>query len=236
MQKSRLDKFVSTVLSINKRDVKLLLAKRSIKVDGTIITDGAFQVNKFSGICVNGNVLQNDKPMYIMLHKPIGVVSATKDDIHKTVIDLLHCPNKELLHIVGRLDLNTSGLMLLTNDSRWSERLTLPESKVPKVYQVTLKNKLTPDYISAFKQGMYFDYENITTKPATLEIMADYVAKVTLIEGKYHQIKRMFGRFRNQVIQLHRSQIGGLRLDENLKVGESRALTAEEVESIFNLN
>ena len=234
MQKSRIDKFVSTVLSVNKRDVKLLLAQNKVVVDGAVITDAAFQVNKFSVISVNDKILQSEQPMYIMLHKPVGVVSATKDELHKTVIDLLHFPNKETLHIVGRLDLNTSGLMLLTNDSRWSERLTLPQSKVPKVYQVTLKEQLTQDYIAAFQQGMYFEYEDITTEPAILEIISDYVAQVILMEGKYHQIKRMFGRFRNQVMQLHRSKIGNLSLDANLKAGESRELTAEEVENIFS--
>ncbi|WP_426358391.1 pseudouridine synthase [Pseudocolwellia sp. HL-MZ19] len=234
MQKSRIDKFISTVLSVNKREVKLLLARKKVMVDDIIITDAAFQINKFSVIAVNNKILQREQPMYIMLHKPVGVVSATKDEIHKTVIDLLHFPNKETLHIVGRLDLNTSGLMLLTNDSRWSERLTLPQSKVPKVYQVTLKDKLTQDYIAAFKQGMYFEYEDITTAPAILEIMSDYVAKVILMEGKYHQIKRMFGRFSNQVMQLHRSKIGSLDLDINLKAGESRELTADEVENIFS--
>jgi len=234
MQKSRIDKFVSTVLSVNKRDVKLLLAQNKVVVDGAVITDAAFQVNKFSVISVNDKILQSEQPMYIMLHKPVGVVSATKDELHKTVIDLLHFPNKETLHIVGRLDLNTSGLMLLTNDSRWSERLTLPQSKVPKVYQVTLKEQLTQDYIVAFEQGMYFEYEDITTEPVILEIISDYVAQVILMEGKYHQIKRMFGRFRNQVMQLHRSKIGNLSLDANLKAGDSRELTAEEVENIFS--
>ena len=172
-----------------------------------------------------------------MLNKPVGVVSATKDKQHKTVIDLLNLiklPDKNELHIVGRLDLNTSGLVLLTNDSRWSERLTQPTSKVEKVYQVTLKNPLTNDYISAFKEGMYFDYEDITTQPAQLTIVSDYVAQVILTEGRYHQIKRMFGRFRNPVVKLHRSAIGGLCLDETLKVGEIRMLSSEEVASIFN--
>jgi 16S rRNA pseudouridine516 synthase len=234
MQKSRIDKFISSMLVINKRDVKLLLAQNKVEVDRAVITDAAFQINKFSLIKVNGKTLQDNHPFYIMLNKPVGVVSATKDNIHKTVVDLLSCTNKESLHIVGRLDLNTSGLMLLTNDSRWSERLTLPESKVPKVYQVTLKNKLTNDYISAFKEGMYFEYEDITTEPAVLTIISDHVAQVILMEGKYHQIKRMFGRFRNPVLQLHRSKIGCLPLDKKLQPGQSRELTPEEVHNIFS--
>lgn len=234
MQKSRIDKFLTSTLSLNKREVKILLAQHKVEVNDTVVTDPAFQINKFSKIKANGKTLQNNKPLYVMLNKPVGVVSATKDDIHKTVIDLLSIPNKESLHIVGRLDLNTSGLMLLTNDSSWSERLTLPNNKVPKEYQVTLKDKLTSDYITAFEQGMYFEYEDITTKPAFLSIKSDYVAQVILMEGKYHQIKRMFGRFQNQVMALHRSRIGSLYLDPNIPAGESRMLTIEEVSNIFN--
>ena len=235
MNKSRLDKFLASALSLGKRDVKVLLAQKKVHVDDNVINDGAYQINKFSQIKVNGTSLQNQQPAYIMLNKPIGVVSATKDNIHKTVLDLLTDPEKSDLHIVGRLDLNTSGLLLLTNDSRWSERLTLPESKVPKTYQVTLQNKLTSDYIDAFQQGMYFEFEDIITQPADLTLVSDYVAQVILMEGKYHQIKRMFGRFRNPVVKLHRSQIGALLLDDTLKAGQSRHLTISEVDNIFNL-
>lgn len=235
MQKSRLDKFLTSALSLGKREVKVLLAQKKVEVDNDVINDAAYQINKFSRVKVNGTILQNQQPIYIMLNKPIGVVSATKDNVHKTVIDLLICLDKNDLHIVGRLDLNTSGLMLLTNDSRWSERLTLPESKVPKTYQVTLQNRLNSDYIDAFQQGMYFEFEDITTQPAHLTLLSDYVAQVTLMEGKYHQIKRMFGRFRNPVVKLHRSQIGALLLDESLEAGQSRELTQNEVNNIFKL-
>lgn len=235
MQKSRLDKFLISALALGKRDVKVLLAQQKVEVDDNVIDDAAYQINKFSRVKANGTTLQNQQPIYIMLNKPIGVVSATKDKIHKTVIDLLICPDKNDLHIVGRLDLNTSGLMLLTNDSRWSERLTLPESKVPKTYQVTLQNQLNYDYIDAFQQGMYFEFEDITTQPANLTLLSDYVAQVTLMEGKYHQIKRMFGRFRNPVVKLHRSQIGALLLDKTLAAGQSRELTKNEVINIFKL-
>ena len=122
--------------------------------------------------------------------------------------------------------------MLLTNDSRWSERLTLPEHKVSKRYIVHLKNKLDEAYVNAFAEGMYFSFEDITTKPAKLTIIADYQAEVELTEGRYHQIKRMFGRFRNPVLALHRSAVGDIVLDADLQPGQSRELTAKEVCSI----
>jgi 16S rRNA pseudouridine516 synthase len=247
---ARLDRFISQHCNVSRRAVRLMLAKKRIAVDTIIADDIGQRIDKFSKITLDGHILQDNRALYIMLNKPIGVVSATIDKQHKTVIDLLVEQNlfsdsgneeKDNLHIVGRLDLNTSGLLLLTNDSRWSERLMSPEHKVEKCYQVTLQNPLTDDYQSAFAQGMYFEFENITTKPAKLTIISNtvgqqtnqYIAEVKLIEGRYHQIKRMFGRFRNPVIGLHRQAIGNLFLDENLPVGQSRFLTDDEVLGIF---
>ena len=247
---ARLDRFISEYCSISRRSVRLMLAQKRIVVDDMIADDIGQLIDKFSKITLDGDSLQDNQALYIMLNKPIGVVSATTDKLHKTVIDLLEeqklfvhgsSEKSESLHIVGRLDLNTSGLLLLTNDSRWSERLTSPEHKVEKCYRVTLKNPLSDDYVDAFAQGMYFSFENITTKPAKFKILAnkttdqgnEYIAEVKLIEGRYHQIKRMFGRFRNPVIGLHRESIGNLKLDQKLIEGESRLLTNDEVFDIF---
>ena len=232
----RIDRFLSKQLNINRRDIKLMLAQGRIIINGATIREVNTIVEEFDRVVFDGEVLQDKQPLYIMLNKPIGVVSATKDELHKTVIDLLSGYSTEQLdslHIVGRLDLNTSGLLLLTNDSRWSRKLMTPEAKVTKVYSVTLENNLTEEYISAFAEGMYFSFEDITTQPASLTIIADKVAEVVLLEGKYHQIKRMFGRFRNPVMALHRHSIGNLKLDEGLSEGQSRQLTSVEVSSIY---
>jgi len=232
MQRGRLDKLLGKKLGISRKDVRLILAQQRVFVDGIVATDIGQQIDKFSLVECDNEILQKQQTIYLMLNKPVGVVSATKDEKHKTVIDLITIPDKDTLHIVGRLDLNTSGLVLLTNDSRWSERLTLPESKVKKIYHVTLEKSLTDEYIDAFALGMYFSYEGITTKPAKLEIISEYVAIVTLTEGRYHQIKRMFGRFDNKVLQLHRQQIGNLSLDSALQRGQSRELIQDEVLNI----
>lgn len=228
INRTRLDRFISEKCKVNRKSVRLMLAYKRITVDGVIATDIAQLINTFSVILLDNNIIQKNEPLYIMLHKPVGVVCATKDEQHTTVIDLLDetlsSNEKTSLHIVGRLDLNTSGLVLLTNDSRWSEQLTHPNSKVPKHYLVTLQNPLAEDYISAFDKGMYFSYEGITTKPVKLDILSQYQARVILTEGRYHQIKRMFGRFDNPVIALHRESIGDFVLDESLKVGESKLL------------
>ncbi|MDO6447190.1 16S rRNA pseudouridine(516) synthase [Colwellia sp. 1_MG-2023] len=235
---TRLDRFIGEHLQISRRDVRLMLAQRRISVDGQAVNEIGFIINKFSHVQLDGETLQNHQAYYVMLHKPVGVVSATVDAQHRTVIDLLSHPAKNELHIVGRLDLNTSGLVLLTNDSRWSERLMSPEHKVAKKYLVTVEHPISKeqerDYIDAFAKGMYFQYEDITTMPASLMMIDPHLLEVQLFEGKYHQIKRMFGRFQNPVIGLHRKSVGALELDAELAVGESRMLTSEEVSSIFN--
>ncbi len=230
--RSRIDRFLQKKCQLNRRQVQLLLAQRRILVDGVTVDVGEFLIDKFSLICLDNVILQANTANYIMLHKPIGVVSATQDQQHKTVIDLLDTVSRNELHIVGRLDLNSSGLLLLTNDSRWSSRLTSPDNKVVKQYEVTLANPLSEDYIKAFAEGMYFEYEDIITRPAQLDIISQYCARVHLVEGRYHQIKRMFGRFRNPVQKLHRIAIGNLALDDSLQPSESRSLTQQEVVSI----
>ncbi len=237
-KRTRLDRFISMQLSVNSRDVKLMLAQKRIVVDGSIASDTQQLIDEFSHVVFDNKVLQSNSPRYIMMNKPIGVVSATKDEQHKTVIDLLaniallslkECAN---LHIVGRLDLNSSGLLLLTNDGRWSRRLTSPEKKITKLYRVTVENIITDDYVQAFAEGMYFSFEGITTRPVKLEIISDHVAELSLVEGRYHQIKRMFGRFRNPVLKLHRMAVGNLLLDPELSPGQCRMLTPSEVNYI----
>lgn len=230
-KKARLDRFISIKTGINRRDVKQLLAQKRVFINGQPATTANQVIDQFTQIECDGKSLQNNKPIYIMMNKPVGVISATKDDQHKTVLDLLQ-PLYPNVHIAGRLDLNSSGLLLLTNHGEWSRNLTSPNKKVNKVYKVTLEKPLTKEYAEVFAKGMFFPYENITTLPAQLEIISEHVAEVTLKEGRYHQIKRMFGRFRNPVLKLHRVSIGALTLDESLKPGESRELTVQEVQSL----
>ena len=229
---TRLDRFIHKKLGIPKKSVRLLLAQKRVIVDGVIAVDISQIVHHFSCILMDGKTIQNNTPHYIMLNKPIGVVSATKDLQHKTVIDLLPYPFKSELHIAGRLDLNSSGLLLLTNDSRWSTKLCLPEASISKLYRVTLEHPISEAYISAFADGIYFPFENITTQPVTLRIINSHVAELALTEGKYHQIKRMFGRFRNPVTKLHRFAIGNIPLDTSLQPGEHRPLTPDEIHKI----
>jgi 16S rRNA pseudouridine516 synthase len=115
------------------------------------------------------------------------------------VLDLIHEPDKDDLHIAGRLDFNTTGLMLITNDGSWSRRLTQPQTKLPKVYYVETEQEIGPQYAITFAEGLYFAFENLTTQPAQLEVLGPKAARLSIVEGRYHQVKRMFGHFNNKV-------------------------------------
>lgn len=208
----------------------LAIAARRVRVDGVIVTDGHHPVDRFTRVELDDAVLQApERALYLMLHKPVGILSATKDDQHPTVLDLINDPDKHTLHIAGRLDRSTSGLVLLTNDGRWSKRLMAAAEKVPKVYLVETLDPIAPDAVAAFERGFYFHTEDITTLPAELVILDDRRARLTLHEGRYHQVKRMFHRVGNRVISLQRESIGGLELPADLPPGAWRALTSQEV-------
>lgn len=232
---ARLDRFISRTTATPRREVRQLLAQGRVLVDGQPAASIHQVVGPFSHITLDGITLQAKQPVYLMLNKPAGVVSATQDNIHRTVIDLLQHkkgePQDTDLHIVGRLDFNSTGLMLLTNDGAWSRALTQPESNIAKHYWVELENPVHDwqPYIDTFAQGMYFAFEDLTTLPAKLEPASPTKVKVILQEGRYHQIKRMFGRFRNKVVGLHRVQVGPIQLDVNLHPGDYRSLTHDEV-------
>jgi 16S rRNA pseudouridine516 synthase len=225
---SRLDRFISQNSEFSISDTRLLLAQNRIILDGEPAQSSQQKVTEFTHVVLDGRCLNNNNPIYIMLNKPRGVVSATKDSKHPTAVGLIDHPRKDELHIAGRLDFNTTGLLLLTNDGAWSRKISLPETKLAKVYEVTLSKPLSDEYVTAFRQGLYFGYENITTQPACLEILSTYTARLSITEGKYHQVKRMFGHFQNEVLELHRVSVGHISL-AGLEAASSRALTRAEV-------
>ncbi|MBC3303674.1 pseudouridine synthase [Pseudomonas sp. SWRI18] len=229
----RVDRFLSNLPRFNRRQVRLLLVEGRVWVDGVAVSDPHHEVREFSHVCVDNEVLQAGKPArYFMLHKPKGCVSATADPQHPTVLDLLDEPDKAELHIAGRLDFNTTGLMLITNDGQWSRRLTQPQTKLPKVYLVGTEQDIGAQYATTFAEGLYFAFEDLTTQPAELALLGPRTARLSIIEGRYHQVKRMFGHFDNKVVSLHRERMGPLVLDAELAPGEYRTLTDEEIRQI----
>ena len=229
----RVDRFLSNLPRYNRQQVRLLLVEKRVRIDGKVVSDPHSEVLEFSRVEVDEQVLQVGKPArYFMLHKPPGCVSATRDPQHPTVLDLIHEPDKDDLHIAGRLDFNTTGLMLITNDGQWSRRLTQPQTKLPKVYHVQTEQDIGPQYAQTFAAGVYFAFEDLTTQPAELELLSPRAARLSIIEGRYHQVKRMFGHFDNKVIGLHRERMGPLVLDESLAPGQYRPLTDDEIRQV----
>jgi len=230
----RLDRFLSQALQVSRSGLRPILAAGRVRVNGALVRDRQQRIGPFDQVELDGELLQSEVPRYLMLNKPQGVVSATSDDRHATVMGLLPESLRQGLHLAGRLDFNSTGLVLLTNDGAWSRQLSQPESRVRKHYRVTVEQPLSEDYVVAFAEGMWFEFEGIMTRPAELKIRSTFEADVWLSEGRYHQIKRMFGRFDNKVLTLHRVAIGNLVLDKTLKPGEWRELSPMEVSSIFS--
>lgn len=189
------------------------------------INDRDAHVDRFDEVVLNNVVVQPATPRRrIMLHKPVGVISATTDKRHQTVIDLINTPDKHTLHLVGRLDLNTSGLVLLTNDGVWSKALMHPDRKVAKVYHVTTQEPIPTDAPRHFRNGFYLQTEDLMTLPAKLDLLSPHTARITLHEGRYRQVRRMFHRVGCKVIKLHRERIGEFVLPDDLAPGDWRPL------------
>lgn len=226
----RLDRFLANLPCFNRQQVRLLLVQRRVRVDGVITADPLHEVREFSRVEVDEQLLQAGRPArYLMLHKPMGCVSATSDPQHRTVLDLLPPTWRDDLHIAGRLDYNTTGLLILTNDGQWSRRLTQPQTKLAKVYLVQTEDEIGAHYVEKFRQGFYFAFEDLTTQPAQLDILGPREARLAIVEGRYHQVKRMFGHFQNKVLQLHRESMGMIELDPALLPGQYRDLSAAEI-------
>ncbi len=190
-------------------------------------TDGAFEIGKFDHIVASGAILQENTRRIILLHKPAGILSATTDPIHRTVIDLIEEPWSQELHLAGRLDRATTGLIILTNDSRFSESLTHPERKIPKTYFVHTDQPIPTEALEKFRIGMSFEKENTRSQPALVDLLTETSCRLTIYEGLHHQIKRMFLRFGIRVTALHRESIGLYTLG-NLQPGEwSESLSPE---------
>ncbi|MDZ4402761.1 pseudouridine synthase [Prosthecobacter sp.] len=228
----KLDRLIASHNAMGRQAAHLAIAARRVRVDSAVVTDSHHPVDRFTLVELDEAVIQQpERALYLMLNKPAGILSATKDAQHPTLIDLIDDPDKHTLHIAGRLDRGTSGLVLLTNDGRWSKRLMAAEEKVPKVYLVETLDPIAPAAVEAFARGFYFHTEDITTLPAELVILGERSARLTLHEGRYHQVKRMFHRVNNRVVRLHRESIGLIALPDDLVPGQWRQLSAQEIKA-----
>ncbi|ADP13054.1 16S rRNA pseudouridylate synthase A [Erwinia sp. Ejp617] len=229
----RLDKFISQQLEVSRAIAARELRARKVTVDGEVVREGSYKLNADSTVEYDGNVLEQQLgPRYFMLNKPVGYVCSTDDPDHPTILYFLEEPGAYRLHAAGRLDIDTTGLVLMTDDGQWSHRITSPRHHCEKTYLVTLESAISDDNAQQFADGVQLHNEKTLTKPAALEVIEPNVVRLTISEGRYHQVKRMFAAVGNRVVGLHRERIGAIRLDSDLHPGEYRPLSAEEIASV----
>lgn len=227
----RLDRFLCEATGLTRSLAKKALARGEVTVNGELVKKGDIKIDA-QQVHLDGRLLSLQPPRYLMLHKPEGYISATQDEVHPCVLQLLPPELTSGLQCAGRLDLDTTGLLLLTDDGQWSHRLRSPKRACHKTYRAELAEPLAADAAARFAEGLLLHGEDKATLPAALEIISPTQVLLTIQEGKYHQVKRMFAAVGNRVTSLHRLQIGDIKLDAALAEGEWRHLTAEEVASV----
>ena len=228
----RLDKFISTTTTLSRAEAKKVI-KKGILINDKLIKTPDYKIDEFKDqVIVNGNRLVYQKYVYIMMNKPKDTVSATEDAIERTVVDILRDEDRIYkVFPVGRLDKDTEGLMLLTNDGELAHKLISPKKDVEKKYYVEVSGELKNEHLKIIKEGVILE-DGYRCKPARLEILDSSEANIFITEGKFHQVKRMMKSLGATVTYLKRLSIGSLKLDENLKLGEYRYLTDDELNKL----
>ena len=235
----RLDKYLVSCAVGSRTEVKNFLKSGRVTVNGKKEKSAKLQINEETDeVCFDGQKLDYEEFVYYMMNKPQGVISATEDPKHKTVLDLLDdlARSKEVFP-VGRLDIDTHGLLLLTNDGQLAHALLSPKRHVDKTYLAQVDGIMTQEDVEKFAQGI--PLKDFTCQPAKLELVSvdtekeESLVRVTIAEGKFHQVKRMVAYCGKEVVDLQRLTMGTLTLDEDLKRGEWRRLTTEELESLL---
>ena len=225
----RLDKFLAHTTDLTRTLARQAIRQQRVAINGQPADDASRAVQATDQITLDDKLLFLPGNRYIMLHKPAGYVCTREDTHHANIFSLV--THSDDLHAAGRLDADTTGLVLLTNDGQWSHRVTAPRRKCDKVYRVTLAQALSQDQTRQIEHGIMLNGEDKPTLPAQLEIISDTQVRITIHEGKYHQVKRMFAAVDNKVTALHRESIGHIKLDDNLKPGEWRELTNDEYQA-----
>lgn len=229
----RLDKFIAENTGLTRSQATKALRAGLVSVNGKIEKNSALKVSENDEIYYDGErLVWVSGGQYFMLYKPQNCVCSHDDGDYPTVYQFFDYPLSTRLHTAGRLDADTTGLVLLTDDGQWSHRITSPKHHCEKTYLVTLADPVEDFYVEKCREGILLRGEKTPTLPAELEILDDYNVNLTISEGRYHQVKRMFASLGNKVVALHRWRIGNIILDENLSEGEFRSLTEQEIEGI----
>jgi len=228
----RLDKYLCQNTKLTRSLAKKAISSGQISVNIKCVKNPAFKVKLNDEVFYSGDQISTLGHRYLMLNKPLGYICSTEDEVHPSVLNLIDIDKRERLHIVGRLDVDTTGLVLITDDGQWSHRITSPKRNCQKSYQVDLAENISADIIERFKKGLLLKNELKPTLPAQLVIQSKKKALLSIQEGRYHQVKRMFAALGNHVEALHRISIGRITLDAQLADGEWRYLTKDEMISM----
>ncbi|HEV8078410.1 MAG TPA: pseudouridine synthase [Marinobacter sp.] len=229
----RLDQFIATGSELSRKEAKRAIAAGDVQVNGDVWKNSAAAVPASAEVVLQGEPVALAGERYLMLNKPAGFISATRDSNQPTALDLVPAELARNLHIAGRLDADTTGLLLLTSDGKWSHRVTSPRVECPKTYQVALSTPISQAAMTALETGVVLRNDPKPTKPAQVKVLQSQLIELTISEGRYHQVKRMLAAVGNHVTALHRSRIGTVTLDLALAAGEYRFLTSIEIAS-FN--
>jgi 16S rRNA pseudouridine516 synthase len=225
----RLDKFVCKSTTLSRTQATAVICDGHVVVNHVVIVDVATQVHEDNHICLKGEVLTARKSRYILMHKPADTICSNIDEAYPSLFNYIDVENSSELHVAGRLDADTTGLVLVTDDGRWSFNIITPTKHCQKVYRVGLSRPISDDVAAKFVNGVQLQGEQQLTRPAILEIVTSKEVLLTITEGKFHQVKRMFAAVGNRVVSLHRESIGAIQLD--IEVGQWRYLTDNEVNS-----
>ena len=227
----RLDKIIGRETGYSRKDIKILVKNKRIKVNDEIVLKSDIKISENDIIKLDNNIIDINEYVYLVLNKPKGYISATEDEKDSTVLDLIDDKYRHRnLFPAGRLDKDTTGLMIITDDGAFAHDILSPKKHVEKTYNVKIDIPITDEMIIGFKNGVeLIDGE---CKSAILEKIGEYTCRVTLTEGRYHQIKRMFGCFSAKVVELERIKMGNFYLPSDLEIGKYRMLTKEELKLI----
>jgi 16S rRNA pseudouridine516 synthase len=228
----RLDQYLANGTGLSRKDAKRAITGKRVQVNGQLCHSTSANINTGDSVLLDGEPVTLPGELYLMLHKPAGVISATTDSSQPTALDLLPPELARQVHIAGRLDKDTTGLLLLTSDGQWSHRVTSPRRDCPKTYRVQLAEPLTAEARQALEQGIQLNGEDTATRPAQVVACSEQEIELTISEGRYHQVKRMLAAVGNHVTTLHRQRIGAIELDTGLAPGQFRELTRSEIDSV----
>ncbi|KRW81094.1 pseudouridine synthase [Marinobacter sp. P4B1] len=228
----RLDQYLANGTGLSRKDAKRAITGKRVQVNGQLCRSTSANINTGDSVLLDGEPVTLPGELYLMLHKPAGVISATTDSSQPTALDLLPPELARQVHIAGRLDKDTTGLLLLTSDGQWSHRVTSPRRDCPKTYRVQLAEPLTAEARQALEQGIQLNGEDTATRPAQVVACSEQEIELTISEGRYHQVKRMLAAVGNHVTTLHRQRIGAIELDAGLAPGQFRELTRSEIDSV----